>query len=167
MGIEGNEAADKLARESVNLQSITNLPPTLDDQQRLINLHYSNLWQKHWSSFSASLTSFKPHLGPATYINLTRLDQTVITRLHLRTCNFTHRHYFTKTSHHSCPHCACPMTLQHLFLTCPAHCTARIPLAQACNSNNKPLSLDTLLANTFPHSLLLNYLNATNYWNKV
>jgi ribonuclease HI len=166
-GIQGNEAADALALRSLKLQTITGLPPTVDDQRRQIISYYSSLWQTHWTNQSLHYTEYKPLLGPPNYSNLSRPEQVAITRLRLQTCNFTHGHYFTKTPRPNCTICHCPMTIQHLLLVCPNYQTQRTPLVQTCKTLNKPFKLSTLLSNSYPTDLLLIFLRDTQYANKI
>jgi ribonuclease HI len=167
VGIAGNEEADRLARQSLKLSTVTKLSPTLYDQLNNINSHYLNSWQQLWSTFSSSLTNFKTHIGPPTYTHLSRVDQVVITRLRLKTCKLTHSHYFTKSPHFSCTHCTCSMTLQHLFITCPVYHTARAPLIEACTLNNQPFAINTLVSESFPPALLLTFMHTTKLFNMV
>lgn len=167
MGISGNEKADSLASHSLTLSSPTSVPLPLADLTRYLKRHYFAAWQAAWSRRSPALTLHKPLLGSSVETDLPRPHQVCITRLRLRTCSFTHQHYFTGTPPTSCQSCSCVMSLRHLLLDCPSLATARVPLFAACRKLQLPEHMDSLLSTDFPAPVLLAYLQATSYIDKI
>lgn len=167
VGIPGNEQADQLAAQSLQLKQITRLPLPTTDTGRIIKKHYRDAWQVAWSSHNQSTTAFKPLLGTTTGEDLPRPLQVCITRLRLKTCLVTHKHYFTQTSPATCNNCNCIMSLHHLLLSCPVFSKSRQSIVQLCNEISKPIQLSTILAPDFPIMEIIKYLREISYLSKI
>lgn len=166
MGIAGNESADELATISLKLKC-TSMPLPLPDISKLIKKFYYQTWQDTWSNKNPAINAFKPNLEPTVATDLPRPLQVCITRLHLKTCNLTHKHYFKKGPPATCTDCQCTMTLHHLLLGCPKFSNARQAITATCQSRSQPIEMATILSNEFPNDLIIKYLRDIEYLKEI
>lgn len=141
VGNEGNERADQLARSALDFSQISTPLLSSHESRQLLRSHHHSLWQTHWSETPSRLLPVHPTLTDPPHHTLSRRHQVVITRLRLGTCKLTHNHYLARTPPSTCPTCQTPWTISHLVLHCPDLYEARAPLAAACRSIHRPLSL--------------------------
>ena len=163
MGIPGNEAADLLAKEALELQNITNMPKNSKD---LIN-HVSKTLKKkiektcdpcpHPTAISFESTSELPQ-----FLLLPRRQQVTLSRLHLRVTKSTHSHIISRTPQKACHSCNQELTLDHIFIHCPLFTSQRRALIDHCNSKNLPFTTDHLFQGNFPPTILMQFIEACN-----
>ena len=132
------------------------------DFRRKLKRYYNGIWQKHWASKSPSVTSVKRILGPTTFINLPRKQQTILTRLRLNATKATHGHYFKGTEPRKCNHCRCRITVHHLLITCSKFLKARLPLRLQCKKDNRVLDLEYVVSSEFPSDIIMKFLADTD-----
>ena len=162
VGIPGNELADNMAKRSLHLSYITQVPFSADDVNLRLKSHYAALWQSHWDTVSSRFpTSITNVQSLPTYFSLPRREQIAVVRLYLRTCLLTHVHFFTKTSPSKCPSCHLPWSLPHLLITCPALEHARASLRTQCLSSQLPFNVNSILNADFPTEALIAFLRKT------
>lgn len=167
MGILGNERADALARQATSLTCCSSLPLHYSELNRYFHSHYHSLWKSTWALSPSQLLPIKPDLGLHDALYLPRKQQILITRLRLRTCIFTHQHFFTNSPPSLCSQCSLRLTIPHVLLLCPAFAAPRELLRNACASINRPLCMQTVLSATFPSDVLLKYLQEIDYSDKI
>ena len=85
----------------------------------------------------------------------------------LRTCRFTHEHYFRREEIDACPDCNNPMTLTHFIMLCPVIENHRKEMKQYCENKGIPFCMQNILNCEFPKKILLNYVLKTNYSRKI
>ena len=163
MGIKGNELADSLAKESLNLNYITNTGYNLTDAIRISTNHLKQTFLKicnpcHHNNYISFTNSDKIPM----HLTLPRPQQVTLTRLYLRVTKLTHLHIITKEPPKVCPHCSdIQASLYHIFIECPAYNQARQALISHCNSQNLNFNIDTILSAIVPPHLILDYIKNT------
>jgi len=163
----GNEEADSLAKASHKLSHITNIPQTSGQINRNIKNHYYEKWEKEWATTHSGITSFKTKLGSSSSPGVIRLQQVVVSRIHLGVTKISHGHYVTKTEPARCDHCDLRLTHQHLFIECPQYQHARRILISACNELGKQLSTATVMNSSFPAEKLISFLTQIEMTEKI
>ena len=161
-GIKGNDKADELAKKSLSLQTISNVPYSTIDAKRIIQHHYNKQYLKncipcpHETNISFSYSNKTPKI-----LLTPRHHQTILSRLHLRVTKITHLHILTKTDPKICPTCQIVITLQHLLIDCPLYSNPRQNLIAHLSSQNKTFTLDNLLNLSMPHEILIKFITDT------
>ena len=166
MGIYGNEMADKLAKEAVDLPINSSKVPFVD-MKRHFKQHYYKMWQINWSRSGTTFNEIKPLLEESVCGTRGRREQKVLARLRLRTCQFTHKHLFERKQPEMCPSCQSQITVEHILISCPIHLLERRKLTAACIALKKQLTLEVVLGKEFPAEVLLAYLRNIKYLEKI
>ena len=120
-GIEGNERADRLAKEALELD--VDPTPTIHfaDLKPLVNSYIQRLIQTKWdvSVHGRDLYLLKPTLGaPKKFQYLTRAEEVVITRLRIGHSKANKSHILTRGPPNTCHHCGHTLTIDHMLLEC-------------------------------------------------
>ena len=121
IGIQGNEIADSLAKEALNLQIDNRLTPKLpySDFRPKIKEYTLSLWKKEWKKEAQNkLLDTKPKLKPRNSLNLSRRENVIITRLKIGHTKLTHQYLFLNKQAPKCIKCDCPLTVKHILLKC-------------------------------------------------
>ena len=168
VGIEGNENADKLAKETCSISSHTTAKYPLSDLNHMVTKHYLNIQQldTKFASGDKILNSIQVD-NPPEFLFLRRRDQICITRLMLRTCRLTHGHYFLKTSPPFCTPCNAPKDLGHIFIICPLYNSQRQILIAYCIQNNLSFCMQSLFSLKCPSDIIIQFLKDTDNVNQI
>ena len=159
MGITGNENADRLAKESLNLPITSKIKYTAAEASRIARNQLLREFQKscspcpHPTDISFSLQKIPPR-----FLLTPRKIQTIHTRLHLKTTFLTHNHIIPSNPPNICDACQIVQSLTHIFVHCPKFESIRGPLIDYCTTQNKPFDINNLLNCQFPYNLLLKFL---------
>lgn len=168
MGIHGNDKADNLAKEALNLPEITITNYYLPDVLKIIDSHYIKNFLKMCNPcYHTNNISFVNHNKSPPYLQAPRHHQVPLSRLYLRVTNATHLHIITKSEPNSCSDCNQELTLEHLFIYCPTHNNARRPLQSYCTSHKIHFTLDDLLSGSIPYQIILNFIKETNFIKQI
>ncbi|KAE9521571.1 hypothetical protein AGLY_018035 [Aphis glycines] len=127
-GIDGNEKADKAAREAVN-NPLTEIRTysSLIDIHRNVNTYCTNLWESEWRRTPnnklreiKNTTEYwpKPHTS-------NRKDEVVINRLRIGHSKMSHGHLMRREEPAMCLTCGEPLTVKHLLIHCRIHIDTR------------------------------------------
>ena len=166
VGIMGNEAADKAAKEATLLTSIVRIPLSFIDYKCLVKTFIREQWQLSWTRFGrCRLQNFKPILGDwkSSYRDV-RKEEKALSRLRTGVVLFENRHFYDRTiAREMCVPCDIPMTIEHLLLECPALRAHRLQMTTFITDNNLPLSEESILGDKFPHDKLFDFLRRVNY----
>ena len=123
VGIEGNEQADKLAKEATILPCLPKKLP-IEDYQTDIKRQVKNSWHNEWNAVPVTnkLRAIKDSVNPwqSSFQTKNRREETILTRLRIGHTNLTHG-YLMCTPHDPIPMCnSCNVILSvhHILVEC-------------------------------------------------
>merc|ERR1711867_31136 len=121
IGIEGNESADALAKETLNQQAIdtTKIPHT--DIKPKIYTHILSQWKNIWKGeIHNKLFQIKSSITPRKPLTLSRKDSVIYTRLKLGHSYTTHKYLLQKEKEDPpfCEGCNTTFTTKHILIDC-------------------------------------------------
>ena len=120
-GIEGNEAADKLAKESLGLNIDALLGIYHADLKPQVNAYVQQLMQVKWDVevHGRDLYLLKANLAPPDrYKHLKRAEEVAMTRLRIGHCKATKGHIVSRGPPAVCHHCGSTLSREHILLEC-------------------------------------------------
>ena len=123
VGIQGNETADRLAKEAATRTTpdITT-PPTRQDINSIIDRTIEAEWQQQYntSPTAAIYKTIEPTISrKLKYTDSNRRKETTITRLRLGKCLLNcYLHRINRHQTGLCDHCKVPETITHFLLDC-------------------------------------------------
>jgi len=167
MGIAGNERADQLAGQACEDQEIITIKLSVDECNKQITSHYYKQWQEEWEKTKWPYKEINPQLKPYAGKTKNRKEQISMSRLRLGVCLFTHGHYATGTSMEVCSLCLVPLTIKHILIQCPVYNLQRETIIQTCNNIKQPCSLETILNELFPVSVIIKFLKDISYYTRI
>ena len=150
IGIEGNEKADRLAKEAVNLPRLTEQLP-IEDYLVYIKRVVKNSWQEKWNMvpLTNKLRNIKDTVNPwlSSCQPKNRREETILTRLRIGHTNLTHG-YLMCTPHAPvpiCNTCHTQISVSHILTECQDYAQWRHLLLKSTNlreilSENKKFS---------------------------
>ena len=121
IGIEGNELADSLAKEALELEIDNRIKPKLpfSDFRPKVNELALSRWKSEWNQEKENkLYKIKPNLKPRTSPHLSRKEDVVLTRLKIGHTKITHKHLFLREEAPICEACNLPLTVEHILIKC-------------------------------------------------
>ena len=122
-GIDGNETADRLAKEALEQEVDPRLKIHYADLKPLVNTYIQSLAQTRWdvSVHGRDLYLLKPNLGPPKKCGyLTRGEEVVITRIRIGHTRATKSHIISRGPMATCHHCNQTLTVDHMLVECTA-----------------------------------------------
>ena len=122
VGIQGNEAADKAAKDALELpdEDIVRTELPYSDFKPQIRKYWQKAWQSVWEQAANSMFPVHPSL-PYKFPNavLTRHEEWVYTRIHIGHTRLTHGHRLNAIeSPPLCEECDEQITMHHLLIEC-------------------------------------------------
>ena len=164
-GIQGNETADRLAKESLLFPARNDLDCPVNDVLNKLHENFRSFLQFDWNTVNHfHLHRIKPTLGhwPSAHQN-TRLKEILLARLRLGHTKITHSHIIEQRPPSSCHRCRTRYTIQHFLLECPLYNVQRQRIVRHVTANRLPLTLQTLLGDSDPDllELLFEFLHTT------
>ena len=167
MGIEGNESADKIAKESLSLPNPTMKNIAQPDFNKLLKKHTYKMWQQNWEHSNSSHRVIKPNLTNSIPKSLSRKEQVCYSRLRLNTTVLTHKHYFEKQAPPHCNTCNMPITIPHLLLHCTKYDPQRLKLKLACTQADIKFEVAPILSNDIILDDIMAFLKTTELLEKI
>lgn len=170
VGIEGNEMADRAAKEVTKARDCVNIPVPKGDIHAHIKRESKRAWQHRWVSTPETenkLRQITEDLSPlpnSTCKN--RRWERLLARLRLGHSRLTHGHIMTNDPAPSCDHCGggTGLTIKHVLVECPQYQQARLRAY-----HRSTLTLKEMLKNgdTSPGGPLAKYLDAIDLTNRL
>ena len=175
INIAGNELADKAAKEATREINLYRLPLNIDEYNSLIKKRISKLWQnewdKDWKTHPCHLYRIKPTMGDwKSSYRENRREEVVLSRLRTGTCRYLFQHHFRVENLaplNKCNLCGVTNTIEHLILTCPKWGAFRIPIYNHIMRLKLPISLSSVLGDSFKHNVLFSYLKSIKYFDLI
>jgi len=163
-GIEGNEKADKVARQTINNPKSEVLShSSLIDIHSNIDTYCTNLWESEWRRTSdnklreiKNTTNYWPR--PQSF---NRKDEVIINRLRIGHSRMSHGHLMCKEETPLCPTCGETLTIKHLLIHCRKHAESRSSL-EIPDSLHEALGL-----NDENSKQIILYLKRINMYNSI
>lgn len=164
--IPGNERADKLAKEALDIPEPLKAKYPVDDCKTILQQHIRQLRQRTWDETGPQhLHSIKPQLG--TWVSArqnSRIKEVSLTRLRTGQTMYT-APWLETQQQNICPFCnhnTVP-TVHHILLQCHHFDQHRRHITAHCLRENMPLNLSHLLGDNHPEllRLLFQYLRDT------
>ena len=162
MDIPGNDLADKIAKESLNLNIVSKCKYTATEAIRIIKKHFLDQFLKPVPHALTQLTSFSPQDYPFPFLFTPRHVQAALTRIHLEVTFLTHIHIITNNPPNECPNCNITQSIYHILIICPAFASHRKTIQDYCAAQNMQFCLNSILNGKLPPTVLYNFLKETN-----
>ena len=171
-GIEGNELADYYAKQSLELEVITDIPQNFDSIKSAIRRKVMCHWQSVWQADSSltQLRSIKSSVKPwHSSLRKNRREEKILCRLRIGHTFITHAHIFSQSPRPRCDDCDEIVTVPHLLLHCSKYRVQRQKLQRYCTSNAIDFTLAVLLGDDNPTllDLLFVFLRDTNLYDTI
>lgn len=164
-GIQGNELADTLAKQSLLLPSRNELKCPSSDVLNILHRNFRSFLQNEWNVVAhPHFHPIKPILGHwSSGQQNTRLKEIVLARLRLGHTKLTHSHIFEGRPPSTCHTCKVRYTIEHFLLECPLYTAQRQKIIRHVTANRLPLTLHSLLGDSYPNllELVFDFLHTT------
>jgi ribonuclease HI len=150
VGIQGNEVADRLAKEALAHDSVdVELRSGARELSEAVDSHVRRLWQE--AADKCETGHFNRALNvnvdeKIKYVNKSRGKEVVITRLRLGRCKLNY--YLHRIGVHEtglCGQCGVPQTIEHFLMHC-THSPVKEIIKAACLINNVDFNVFQILA---------------------
>ena len=165
--VEGNEKADKAAKEAANrLPEATHRAIPHTDMRRPLREAVMSRWHRKWNALGhegRKLREIKTDVKqwPSSFIK-NRRKETVLARLRLGHTHITHAYLMQgQNDPPECDRCRCPITVKHLLLDCRKYSAVR----SRCYNN--PSLIDILGEDGFCLEKLISYLKETGLFIEI
>lgn len=167
-GIMGNEMADCVAKRATSRAPIQmNLP--FSDYLPRIRAGVQNKWQSQWDQETLNkLRVIRPNVGKwESSYHKSRRYETILCRLRIGHCNFSHVHLMKKEPQPRC--CGVPLTVKHLLVSCGLYRTERESMFPGANALTPDELLKRMLAEHagFDIERLMEFMRRTETYRKV
>ena len=121
VGIQGNEKADRLAKEALLLDLPRGCAVPHSDLKPHINKMIRDEWREVWArETNNKLHELKPVLGPRPTKRLRRAEEVSLTRLRIGHTRLTHCYILMGEAEPRCETCNCSLTVRHILIECPS-----------------------------------------------
>ena len=146
-GIEGNEKADKEAKEGLDSETKLNTGLGKKEIYSIIQKHKMEVWQKKWdgSAKGRKFHAIVPRIGK-NKINFKK-DNNKINRARLGAPTI-------EKIGKPCEYCqTSPYNIEHIIESCPAHIPTRNKLKQQCHESKSNFSTTNVLSPSAPYKI--------------
>ncbi|CAL4142281.1 unnamed protein product, partial [Meganyctiphanes norvegica] len=169
VGIHGNDLADAAAKAAIQDDVVISIKLLYSDLRVLIRHFIFQCWQTNWSLSRCWLRRLKPILGDwKSAYRECRREEIVLSRLRAGTCLFMVQHRFdTSIPRDLCPSCDVYTNVFHILVRCPRLTVHRTGILAHLSANNLSQSVNNILGDDFPFSVLFTFLRNVAYFNRV
>ncbi len=117
IGIKGNEAADKAAKDGLD-KAVTQMPIPYTDHKMYIKRLVRFKWQGEWApKFDNKLNEVQPNIGKwKCGYQCSRKEQSVLSRIRIGHSHLTHCYLLKGEDAPECISCACQLTVKHILM---------------------------------------------------
>ena len=121
VGVHGNEAADKLAKQAATDLLPWRCPLLCSDFYPHVNTWVNSKWQDIWNlEIANKLKEITSVISPWKYGNMPRKWEVVLCRLRIGHTRLTHKYLMEDGHQPYCDDCLVPLTVRHLLVECPS-----------------------------------------------
>ena len=160
VGIEGNDMADELAKESLNSTEISQIKIPYTDLIPIVKTHIKSKWETIWSNeLNNKLHKIQPKLRPRLPLNLNRKNQVKYTRLKIGHTRLTHEYLLSGEDRPLCTCCSSPLTIEHILCNCSKFSNTRKNFFRTTN-------IKTIFSLSSP-TKILNFFKQINLYDKI
>ena len=159
VGIKGNEAADKAAKQALGSNECLRLKLPFSDFKCAINSYVKSCWQEEWNMETENkLFESLPDLSERLQTVHGRRNETVLTRVHIGHSFLTHGFILRREDPPVCVACDCRLTVKHILLECVDFQETRVNY----------FNVDSVytLFQTVPPDIILDYLKEIGFYKK-
>lgn len=163
VGIDGNEAADRLAKSAIKHPEVElDIPRELTDFKRAIKKEIMKEWQTRWDEESRGRHYWSIESKVSRKIKFAttpRCKEVAITRLRLGKCQLNH--YLKILDLHNtglCETCRSPETVEHWVLNCKANGKPRARMKRICRRFKQEFTLPVVLGSKMCQDILFSWI---------
>ena len=166
VGVDGNERADKAAKEASELPNPSPIRIPYSDFKNIIHFHFKNKWQTRWSSLStnAKLKAIHPSVDKWSICNpSSRRESIILTRMRIGHTHATHSFLMKSGEGRQVPFCnTCQaiLSVKHILIEC-----TNFNYQRRVNSL-QGRSLSEMLGNQCNIDNLMRFLKSTGFYFK-
>ena len=171
-GIQGNEAADKLAKNGLQLPLRKDYPSPIQDIFNHLHSKLQELRQFDWNNnphyYLYPIKPIVKHFNTSQQDS--RIKERTLARLRIGHTQATHLHIIQRLPPPTCEHCRNErLTIKHFLIDCLHFQQHRQPIIHYIRQNNLDLDLPTLLGDDHPDliKLLFQYLTNTHLMEQI
>lgn len=119
-GIQGNEEADKEAKNAINEPLNNTIRSPQEEVKRYIKIKIKEFWDSHWRNIDSNKLQeiIQSTFEKSVIVPTSRREQVTIARLRIGHTNLTHIHLITKKQRNLCEKCGEAWTVKHLLVYC-------------------------------------------------
>ena len=119
VGLDGNEMADELAKQSLTSEEISDIKLPHSDYKPKIKQFIFSEWDDNWSmETSNKLHKIQPKLKKQIRPQLSRRDSVILTRLRIGHSALTHNYILSQDDKPFCISCNVDLTIKHILTNC-------------------------------------------------
>ena len=127
IGIDGNELADRAAREAIGDPNSILVPNTLPaDFKCFVRNQIINSWQTEWDNATDKLRECKNSVKLWECNLPKRKNQVLVNRLRIGHTKLTHSYLILKENPPICEMCSVTLTVKHILIDCPRYTQKRL-----------------------------------------
>ena len=160
VGLDGNDMADELAKQSLTSEEIHNIKLPHSDYKPKIKQYLFSKWNADWSKEKQNkLFKIQPTLKKQPPLQLNRKDSVVFTRLRIGHSALTHSYILTQDEKPFCISCNADLTIKHILTEC-------IEFSNTRKKHFKCTDIKNIFDIVEPKKIL-NFLKEINLYKKI
>ena len=164
--VDGNEQADKAARQAANASRNCKSPVVFSDVKAYLKHIYKEKWESLWNlRVNNKLLQVESSVAPKNFSGFkTRLDEIKFSRIRFGHTKLTHMHHLNREPQPICQVCHCQLTIHHILVDCPQYKPKRIEFFGHSNIKIKEILQRSDITKKYS---LINFLRAINLYSEI